>query len=52
MSSMWDPLSSQITGAVVFPPKMEVAGGCLTVMSEIFDGDVKMVQDLSGVQKV
>ena len=52
MSSLWDLLSSQMTGAVVFPPKVKVAWGCLTVLSEIFDGDVKMFQDLSGVQGV
>ena len=50
MMSLGDPLSPQLRGPVVFAPQVEVAGGCFTVLSEMFDGDLVVFQDLSAVQ--
>ena len=50
MMSLGDPPSPQLRGPVVFAPQVEVAGGCFTVLSEMFDGDLVVFQDLSAVQ--
>ena len=48
MVSLGDLLGSQITGPIVFPPEVEVAGVCLMILSEVCGGDVKIIQDLPG----